>query len=85
MSRRSQAFSSGVPAFSWRVERLESDAEGHGTRFKCTCRNHPAVAGFGDSEETAIRAASKAMETAVDKAEVGMVAAHQVITPDGVA
>lgn len=71
MSRRSQAFATGQPAFSWKVERIEQHAtDPNAGRFKCTCKNRPDVFAFGDSEELAIRAANRAMETAVDKAEV---------------
>ena len=71
MSRRSQAFADGQPAFSWRVEAIEP-ADASKGRFKCTCKTHPEVFGFGDTEELAILHANKAMETAVDKADVGM-------------
>lgn len=77
MSRRSQAFSQGQPVFSWRIERVEQDNLGHATRFKASCRNHPTVFAFGDTEELALRAANHAMETAVDKVETTMVGPGQ--------
>lgn len=66
MSRRSQAFSSGQPAFSWKLERIP------GGRYKATCRNNPDISATGDTEQQAMRAANAAMETAVDCADVGM-------------
>lgn len=80
MSRRSQAFSQGQPAFSWKVQRIEQDAFGKPTRFMCECRNHPQVKGFGDTEEQAIRAASKAMEHAVEQVDFGHVGKTQELT-----
>lgn len=81
MSRRSHAFATGQPAFSWRVSAIERTPEGKGTRFLCECKNHPAIRGFGDSEEAAIRAASAAMRTAVDTDEVGLTSRSQQIAP----
>lgn len=79
MSRKSQAMSGGQPAFSWRVERVEQPtAASAAGRFKCTCKNDPRVFAFGDTEEKAIRAANRAMETAVDGATVAS-AAPQVL------
>lgn len=80
MSRRSQAFSQGQPAFSWKVERVEQDMYGKPTRFKCGCRNHPGVFGFGDTEESAIRAASRAMENAVEAVDFDHVSKTQELT-----
>jgi hypothetical protein len=68
MSRKSQAFAQGQPAFSWKVEKVDQG-------FKCTCRNHPHVSATGDTEQHAINAAKKAMETAVDKVDNQMVSA----------
>lgn len=79
MSRRSQAFAQGQPAFSWKVERIEQDLYGKPTRFKCQCKNHPSISGFGDTEEEAIRAATRAMSTAVETTDMGLTAAHQEI------
>lgn len=83
MSRRSHAFAEGVPAFSWKVEAVERDEQNHGTRFLCTCKNHPAIKAFGDSEQEAIRAASAMMERTVDNS--GLVSKNDTITPTGIA
>lgn len=58
-------------AFSWKVEAIESPADGEG-RFKVTCRNAPGVFAFGDTEQQAIRAANARMEAAVDSDQVGI-------------
>lgn len=81
MSRQSQAMATGQPAFSWRVERIETDAYGRPTRYVATCRNHPAVKAFGDTEEAAIRAATKAITAAAEQADLGFVSAGQTLTP----
>lgn len=66
MSRKSQAFAQGQPAFSWKIESIP------GGRFQATCKNHPNVKAVADTEQKAIRAAQKAMDKAIETAEVGM-------------
>lgn len=73
MSRKSQAFAEGQPAFSWRVERIAAD------RFKVSCKNHPEVVTFGDTEQKAIRAATKAITEAAEKGDLGMVGPGQYL------
>ena len=71
MSRRSQAFASGQPVFSWRIEKVFDQPAGR-ERYKATCRNHPTITGWGDDEQRALLAAQEAMTTAVETAGVGM-------------
>lgn len=71
MSRKSQAFSSGQPAFSWKVSK-EDDGHG-GERYRVVCRNHPTVQAVDASEQVAILKARHAMETAVDRVDNKMI------------
>jgi hypothetical protein len=63
MSRKSQAFAQGQVIHSWRLEKLDD-----GT-FEVSSKTHPSIKGRGEDEQTAIRAAKKALEVAVEKVE----------------
>ncbi len=67
---RSQAFAEGQPAFSWRVEKIEEGPSLSEGRYKVTCKNYPHVFAFGNSEQEAMRAATRAIEAAAEKAEL---------------
>ena len=64
MSRKSQAFAEGTQKFSWKMESF-ADESGR-VRVKCVCRNHPSIIGIGDDEQTAMRAAQKAITIAAE-------------------
>lgn len=63
MSRQSQAFAFGVPKFTWEVNKVED-------RYRCRCENHPAVEGWGQTEQEAIQNAVVAIRDAAEKAEI---------------
>lgn len=79
MSRRSQAFADGNPKFSWKIERLA--AEGSEPRYKCSCKTHPDIYAFGHDEQTAMRAASRLMETALETATLAGAAPGATLAP----
>lgn len=85
MSRRSQAFATGVPAFTWRLERLEQQTAQADGRFKCTCENHPAVFAFGNTEQEALLNAQAAIEVAADRVDLQLAGPSTKLTPDPVA
>lgn len=68
MKSASRTFAEGVPKFSWQLREI-ADERG---RFVCECKSHPHIVGFGNSEQTAIQAARRAMEAAVDKDSLEM-------------
>jgi hypothetical protein len=63
VSRRSQAFAQGEVKHSWRLHQLDDGS------YEVVSKTHPKVRGAGSDEQTAMRAAKKALETAVDKAD----------------
>lgn len=63
MSRRSQAFAQGEVKHSWSLHKLDDGS------YEVVSKTHPSVRGTGADEQTAIRAAKKALETAVEKAD----------------
>lgn len=82
MSRRSQASAEGPQVFSWRFENIIGD-DGR-ARVKVTCKNHPGIFAFGSDETTAMRAATEAVRTAAEKADLATINRGQQLTPDGV-
>lgn len=57
---------------------MAKEDDGHGgERYRVTCRNHPTVQAVDASEQTAILKARKAMETAVDRDDNGMLSPGQ--------
>lgn len=77
MSRASQAFAQGQPAFSWRIEKVP---EG----YKATCKNHPTISATGKSEQTALQAAQKALTASAEKVDIGLTGQGQKLTTGGV-
>lgn len=70
MSRRSQAFAAGTQKFSWRVEEIrERDAAAPG-RFKATCKTSPDIFAFGETEQGALGAAQRKLDTAIETAAI---------------
>lgn len=75
MSRKSQAFAEGVQKFSWALEKLPEGG------YQCTCRNHPAIVGTGETEQAAMRAATVAIRDAAEKADLKMISSGTRIDP----
>lgn len=70
MSRRSQAFAEGQPAFTWRLERIAGGPPSADGRYKCTCENHPSIFAFGNTEQEAMQAARERITEAAETANL---------------
>ena len=80
MSHRSQAFATGVPKFTWRLERIQQQTAAVDGRYKCTCENHPAVFAFGDTEQEAMLNAQAAIESAAERVDLQLAGPSTILS-----